>query len=1218
MAKSAVAAGGDGVLAADEIVTYTIDIRNNGTSPAYDTVLADIIPLGMRRGAATITMVGIQLLSGPVLPNLAPTYDAATGVATWNFDTGVADQYAIPAGDTLRLVYRVQAETGIGAGLTLTNQAQVRLYYSFDDESVPTLGGVIGVREVYGPSNVATITFTTAAPAALTKQNPAVLTVPVGQPFTYRITVPATPAAGALHDVRILDDLRTSAADLSFVGVTKVSGSQPWTPVNTGTATNLVIEDLTIGIDIPAGEQIVLDLTVVLNDTPRNVSGLHFNNTAAYTYNQVNNTPATQASGGASTTGNMTIVGPDTLTVQKTGPAAMRMGTPATFTLNLHNPSSGSAWNPTITDRLPHGSTGGMCSDAPNNVSAQIFQADGVTPVSPPLVPGTQFVLNFSGEPTCQWSITLLSPAGGLAPDRRLIVRYDAQLDPSTGNGIPLTNVAGVTSWSSADPSASAAQPHTYTRELTDGTPGTLDHQDVHTITTEAPILVFTKSVQNITTGQNPGRNASPGNVLRYTIRVSNSGPVGLTSFSILDEVDRLNATPGFAPGSLTLVTVPVGADTAGTSATGGSKGTGLLRVSNLSIGARGEAGDTVAVVFDIRLAPVITSGTVVLNQAELVSPNLAQTYSDDPNVSGDANPTETLIASAPAFRVQKISTIMSGNPNILMAGGTLRYTLTIKNIGSENAVSVRLRDYTPTHTTYVANSTTLNGIRVPDPSPGLSPLQTGILVNAPENTTAGYLRADATPGAANVATVTFDVVVDPNAMNGLIIENQGFVSGSGAGNSGLQPEQPSDDPNTPIPDDPTRNVVGNQPLLYAHKTVRIHADLGSPGIVDPGDVLRYTIVLNNSGAVPASGVVLTDAVPANTTYVANSLRLNGAPVGPDGGVSPLIAGLPLRSSDNPGAGIISAHQSAVITFDVRVNNSVPTGTLISNQGRLTSTELPPDLTDADGVPSNGRQPTVIVVGNVQLLSVTKEVLVVGGGTAEAGRQLEYVIRVTNIGSLPATRVVMTDDLNPPLGNQVIFVAGSGTLNGAATGVSYAGSVLTANYAAVHGDLHPGAGAIVRFRVQINTALAIGTTITNTGVVRWSDPAQTASASVSIDVGGSPGSGGLNGNVWHDSSLNKYCDSTERLLAGWSVELYRNNQLVTTVLTDANGAYRLSDLVPNAGTPDLYELRFRAAGAGANTASLGYADSPFTNGPQRISDITVAPGSNLQNLNLPI
>jgi uncharacterized repeat protein (TIGR01451 family) len=33
---------------------------------------------------------------------------------------------------------------------------------------------------------------------------------------------------------------------------------------------------------------------------------------------------------------------------------------------------------------------------------------------------------------------------------------------------------------------------------------------------------------------------------------------------------------------------------------------------------------------------------------------------------------------------------------------------------------------------------------------------------------------------------------------------------------------------------------------------------------------------------------------------------------------------------------------------------------------------------------------------------------------------------------------------------------------------------------------------------------------------------------------------------------------------------------------------------------------------------MGIADSPFTNGPQRISGITVAPGANLQNLNLPL
>jgi uncharacterized repeat protein (TIGR01451 family)/fimbrial isopeptide formation D2 family protein len=1218
VAKSAVASGGDTVLAADEIVTYTVDIINNGGAPAYDTLLTDIIPVGLRNGTATITMVSMQLLSGTTLPSLAPVYDAATGIATWNFDTGVADQYAIPAGDTLRIVYQAQAETGIGAGLTLINEAQVQRYYSLDDEDIPTHGGVDGEPQIYGPSNIATVTFTTATPDALIKDNPAVLTVAVGEPFSYRVTVPATPQDTALHDVRILDDLSTSAADLIFVSVTKVSGSQPWTPVNTGSTTNLVIEDTTTGIDIPAGEQIVIDITVILDDTSTNVSGLQFNNTADYTYNQIDNDPATQAPGGSDTTDNMTIVGADTLTLEKSGPATVQLETPATYTLNIHNTSTGTVWNPIITDRIPNEATGGMCDAGPSSVSARIYLADGVTPVSSPLVEDTDFTVEFDGDPTCEWRFNLLSPVGGIPSDQRLIVNYDMALDPSTENGLTLTNVAGVTRWYSADPNATGAAPRIFDRVLTDGTPGTLDHEDNHTITTEAPILAFEKSVQNITTGQNPGSNASPGDTLRYTITVSNSGPVGFSSFSIVDEVDHLNSVAAFAAGSLNIISVPAGADTSGTSAVGGTQGTGLLNVANLAIGAQGESNDTIEVIFEIELAPAITSGTVVLNQAEIVSANPNPILSDDPNISGDTDPTETLITSAPIFQVQKISTIMSGDPTVLMAGETLRYTITIKNIGNEDAVNTSLRDYTPANTTYVAGSTTLNGNAVSDTSPGVNPLHAGILINAPENTTAGYLRADTSLSADNVATITFDVVVDSNAMNGLIIENQGFVSGSGAG-SGSQPEQPSDDPNTPIPDDPTRNIVGNLPLLYAHKTVQIYQDFGSPGIVDPGDILRYTIDLSNFGAIPATSVVVTDAVPTNTTYVADSLRLNGISPGPDGGVSPLIAGLTVQSSDNPGAGIVSAGESAVITFEAEVNAGVPVGTLITNQGSVTSSELPPEATDADGVPSNGNQPTVIVVGDVQLLSVTKQVLVVGGGTAEAGGQLEYVIRATNIGSLPATLVAVTDDLSPPLGDQVSYVAGSGTLNGSASGVTYAGAVLTANYAAQYGDLQPGASAVVRFRVLIDPALAMGTTITNIGVVSWNNPTQTASASVSIDVGGTPGSASLNGNVWHDANLDKISDgSTETMLENWSVELYYNSQLVTTVTTDANGDYQLNGLLPNDGTSNVYELRFLAAGAGANTPSLGYADSVFTNGPQRISDISVASGANLQNLNLPL
>jgi len=62
--------------------------------------------------------------------------------------------------------------------------------------------------------------------------------------------------------------------------------------------------------------------------------------------------------------------------------------------------------------------------------------------------------------------------------------------------------------------------------------------------------------------------------------------------------------------------------------------------------------------------------------------------------------------------------------------------------------------------------------------------------------------------------------------------------------------------------------------------------------------------------------------------------------------------------------------------------------------------------------------------------------------------------------------------------------------------------------------------------------------------------------------------------------------------------------------------YRFSSVPPTDGTANRYELRFTSPGAGPNTAKLGKADSAFTNGLQRITDIAVPSGSNLQNLNL--
>ena len=96
--------------------------------------------------------------------------------------------------------------------------------------------------------------------------------------------------------------------------------------------------------------------------------------------------------------------------------------------------------------------------------------------------------------------------------------------------------------------------------------------------------------------------------------------------------------------------------------------------------------------------------------------------------------------------------------------------------------------------------------------------------------------------------------------------------------------------------------------------------------------------------------------------------------------------------------------------------------------------------------------------------------------------------------------------------------------------------------------------------------------------------AQTASASVSLDVGGMPGVGLLSGALWHDADFDLLQGGGERALAGWTVELLRNGAVIYSVQADASGAHQLTGLAPNDVNGDQYGLRFRAPGASA-TAS---------------------------------
>jgi len=1126
----------------------------------------------------------------------------------------------LPAASEVTIQYEVTLASNLIDGTVVTNQAGLYGPAWLADSDDPFVNGQADPT-VQGDEDPTRVLIEAEPPPALTKANTQP-TATIGEEFSYLVTVPSVAHNADIYDVRIIDDLTASAANLQFVDATYVSGNGNL--INSGSDTNLVIEANGNGIDIPAGEQAVIEITVRLLDTSTNVAGLAFTNTASYTYNLVNNDPITQRLGDPGTTEPMTIVEPD-LTLEKSGPLGVRLGLPATFTLNIHNVGDSSAWNITIGDLLPNQADGGMCDAAPQNITAQVFESDGVTPVSAVFVEGTDFTATFLGDPTCTMTLSMLTSETEIGADQRLIVNYEAELDAGSIENAVLTNIAGVTEWFGLDVTGAAQQPYarTYARAITDGTVGTLDHEDAHTTAVFTPELIFEKYPVNVTTGDNPAATATPGDTIRYVLYIENAGDTLIENFSIVDELDSLNGLPAFQAGTLNVVTVPTGADASNSDPNGGTSGTGLLDVRNLSLDG---PGDSLQVEFEVTLAPVIANDTVVLNQSVAMFSGFPIALSDDPNVSGaadpnvdgDEDPTELLIQSAPYFDIDKVSSYLSGDPNVLLAGETLRYTITVQNIGTDNAINVELADQVPANTSYVAGSTTLNGVVVADSTNGGSPLIDGILINAPEDPTPGVLNAGV---ADNTATITFDVVVYSNVPDGTILSNQAFVSAVDVNLADL----PSDDPRTDVPDDPTRDVVGNFPLLFAEKSAVLQVDNGSPGVVDPLDILRYTITVYNNGSVPATMVELFDNVPADVTYVADTTTLNGLPVGqPDGGVFPLEARLPISSADLtpplPGVdeGVLSPGEAAVVQFDMQVNDATPRGTVITNQATVYSDEVANLLTDGDGNPATGPEPTVVVVGDAQLLTIVKEVSVVDGGPAIPGAMLEYVVTVQNAGTVPALYVTLRDDLDEVNPGYLAYVDQSATLNGLPAGVDVTGTVITADYFTEYGALPPGEFAVLRFRAVIDPTLVEGTTIVNTGRVYWDDPQQQADATVMIDVGAMPDAGMLSGYVWHDADHDNVPGGLETPLAGWTVELLLDDQPVRSVVTDADGYYLFINVIPNYATGQFYALRFTAPGAGTMTAVMGDTDSDFTDGPQRIDEIDVQEGSNLLALNMPV
>lgn len=171
------------------------------------------------------------------------------------------------------------------------------------------------------------------------------------------------------------------------------------------------------------------------------------------------------------------------------------------------------------------------------------------------------------------------------------------------------------------------------------------------------------------------------------------------------------------------------------------------------------------------------------------------------------------------------------------------------------------------------------------------------------------------------------------------------------------------------------------------------------------GDILTYTIDINNNGNILVSNVVLTDILPAGATFVAGSVTVDGAPVpaaNPATGI-------------NLGSMIILA--SKEVTFQAEVT-SLPSPNTISNQATSTFNYLV--IVPVGGSSSSN---TVVTTVNVTNLTVVKSA---NPTAVTVGDTLTYITIITNTGNIDATDITFTD----VIAAELTFVAGSVTVNG--------------------------------------------------------------------------------------------------------------------------------------------------------------------------------------------
>lgn len=1030
--KHSVPAPGSFVGAGD-LITYTLTITNDGYGPAYDLIVADVLPPGLTLVTAT---VGIS--APPTATLFAQPPVSATGLLTWHVGALWGRQWNgdQPATAVITVVARV-TDT-IGANLALTNTASVT---SYDSQPGDGPGPYAPDERAYGDGSDG-VTHQTPDGALLKSVVPATATL--GSLVTYTLIVPATPMTATLYTVTVTDQLDPK------LQLHAVADGPDGTVVVAGNAFTVTYPA------VPAGEQRWITVTAVLSSPLGAVAGNALTNVATLRHQDGGPTPSNQTT--------LTVTEPSLTLVKSSDPptsSTVGAGQTVTYTVRITNATgafASTAYDLVFSDTLPlH-----MRDAAPNVV--------GITVDGAP-VGGSQYVTTYNAL-SGLFFITFTTGLG-LPPGGQLVITYTVTVDADAPAGLDQINAASAT-WSSlpgAVPGDRNYGPITGSTNVHLGFPAfDLRKTFTPTVVEAGGWLTYTLIVTNVgvvsATGVvitdavpvNTGFvNCAPvscgvsGGVVSWTLGTLNVGQSRVVTLVVQVTSPLPNGTLIFNTGYVTSTEGITDTDTVTT-------GVGSLPILNLTKSSQDgngsplQPGDTLSytlvvlntgnatatgvVISDIVPANAIykpgsiaggdarsDSGLPLLSwtiNALLPHTPVTLTFAVTVNwpltnglnlvntavVTSGQTPTPTsstvtdTVVSSHTLQVAK-----SAQPESVGAGDLLTYTIAYTVTGDAPAYGVTLSDTTPANTTFYAATPPASV----DPGTG----NAGAVV---------WLLGDLLPAGSQTTfvsgVVTLVVQVTSPLVSGTLVANTALLTDT----SGLTDT------------DMTTTTVTSSHALTLTKEAQ-------PSVGVAGQRITYTLTYTVAGNEPAFNVVITDVLPSGVTFESCT---------PACGVGSGVITWSL--------GTLNPVTSAQVQLVALVGSDVPSGTLLLNSAVIGDSG---GLTDTDEVVT-----PVEAVANLRLQKYAEP------SPASAGGWLTYTVVVTNDGPSLALDVTVTDVLPA----EVSYIGAS------PAPASMSGNVLTWTL----GALLPGQTTWLTVTVQVSAALASDAQITNTAGVTTS------------------------------------------------------------------------------------------------------------------------------------